>query len=176
MAKKEKGASSSNIQLLPKMTDWAQTMRNEAFNQFPGSEEDEERIIYTLYCWSDRADALELESFCFEHGYWRDWLWNWGQRSEKVKQAIDRVKIRLAHRRRMGCLTKKFDNATVFRSLWRYDPEEAENDNREDERKIKVAAAVAKARVEADKGAGNEKINVIVTWPDAEQKGGTKQC
>lgn len=171
MAHKKAGNIQTNkpIQPLSKRTTWWESMQKESLGLFPGRDEDDERLIYTLYMWSDREDALELEAFCDEYGIWRDWLWERGNRSPAVKKAIDRVKIRLAHKRRMGCLYKKLDNATVFRNLWRYDPEEAENDEREDSRKIKIAKAVAEAKAEAGKGHDGP-INFTVTFPDSDKE------
>ncbi len=110
--------------LLTKKSSWWEAMATgNALELFPGREDWKERLIYTLNTWADRKDALALEGFCEEYKLHRDQLYEMRDNYPEIKKAVDRVKVRIGHKRRMGALFKQFDAGVVFKDMHRYDPE-----------------------------------------------------
>lgn len=124
MNKKNKTDKNSiSLQVLSNSQTWHEYLSKEAFMFFPDKAEWRKRLIYTMLMWAEKEGSLELEQFYLQHKISRKTLYEWREKYEDIKEAIDEVKLILGSRRRIGAMTRKYDSKVVFKDMHRYDPE-----------------------------------------------------
>lgn len=135
---------------------WTAMLNPDAHRFFPGVDQLRERLIYTLLEWARDPDHLDTTQFLSEYYIPPRRMNEWIQRYPDVKEAWEQARLLLAGHRRVGSMKRKLDPKSCFRDIYRYDPSEAEVDER---------AAKLKNFNDDEKG-GNITINVLDKTPE----------
>ncbi len=115
--------NSTSIEELSKNRTWQEMMDNESYQLFAGNHQRNERLIFTLYKWSESEDALDLTQFCMQYKIPRQSLYDIRDKYPEVRKAMDNVKLFLGCRKRVGAIKKIYDKEAVFKDMHKYDPE-----------------------------------------------------
>ncbi|HWY34855.1 MAG TPA: hypothetical protein VNX68_09425 [Nitrosopumilaceae archaeon] len=126
--KKSKAASktpqdSTRIEPLGKDCTYLDYMSDNSGRLFPEKDNWRQRLIHTMFEWTDGKDSWEIEQFCKEYKIPRTTLYFWRDKYPDIRKAIDEVKLILASSRRIGALTKRLDKDVVFKDIHKYDSE-----------------------------------------------------
>jgi len=89
----------------------------------PGKDEWRQRLIRTMYAWSDRSTSLEILQFCMEYKIPRTTLYQWSEKYPDIKHAYENMKLNIACHRRVGTMNKKLDGAYAYKDMHKYDSE-----------------------------------------------------
>ena len=128
------------------------------FRMKPVSEAFIERLSEEYMAWAKKEDSLILSDFCDERHIEPRSFYNWCQKFDSMRDAHDYAKRRIASRRELGALNRKFSETMVIRRQHAYDPEWDKDKQRDKQDKIDIAIAVKKAAMEM----GDNKPQVIV--------------
>src|ERR1017187_9302819 len=101
---------------------WAIRAEREAFINYPGSDQWEQRLIHKLYNYFSQPDKLTLDQYCRDNFIFRDTLHSWQEKYPDVREAVNRIKIFIADNRRQGTYNNQL-NPLTFRDSFLYDPE-----------------------------------------------------
>jgi hypothetical protein len=124
MAKKtEVKFSQTNVDdgLLSNKRSWNDVIDREFLALSPGRDDWRERLIRTLYAWSERSTSLEILQFCMEYKIPRTTLFEWAEKYPDIKKAYESVKLNVACHRRVGTMNKKLDGAYAYKDMHKYD-------------------------------------------------------
>ena len=118
------------------------------FKMKPVSEAFIEKLAEEYMAWAKKEDSLILSDFCDERHIEPRSFYNWCQKFDSMKEAHDYAKRRIASRRELGALNRKFSETMVIRRQHAYDPEWDKDRQRDKQDKIDIAIAVKKAAME----------------------------
>lgn len=113
---------------LPKDCSYLEYLKEESFRFFPGKQEWRKRVAASLYSFPEEKDefkmhVVEVMQFCELYKIPYTTLLNWVSHYDDIRAAYTYMKLRLASRRRVGALHRRYDKDVVFRDLHLYDPE-----------------------------------------------------
>ena len=102
--------------------------------------------------WSDKETSLRFKDFLIERRINSKVFYDWCNRDEELQQEYEWTLAKIASRREIGAITRKFDSASALRMMPRYDEEWIANE-------IKLAEIKKIAQGEAS---GETKIMVVL--------------
>ncbi len=125
MAKKPVENSNPNVDngLLSNSRSWTDFMDQSTLEVFCGRDEWRQRLIRTMYSWSERSTSLEVLQFCMEYKIPYGTLREWDRRHPDISTAYQAMKLNIACHRRLGSMNKKLDGAYAYKDMHMYDPE-----------------------------------------------------
>jgi len=110
---------------------------------------------------SDGDEPLRLSQWLSHEGVYSADHQRWCKRHEPVRIAHEYVMSRLATRREIGALKRRYDASSVARNQWKYDRAERDEQLRIEDREEKMIKLRAEAKMEAD-GTGSQTITVVM--------------
>lgn len=113
---------------LPKDCSYLEYLKEDAFRFFPGKQEWRSRVCASLYSFPEEKDefkmpVVEVMQFCELYKIPYTTLLMWVNMYDDISHAYKYMKLRLASRRRIGALHRRYDKDVVFKDLHNYDPE-----------------------------------------------------
>jgi hypothetical protein len=103
---------------------WLERLPGQARNLFPGKNEWEKRLAWTLVEWADEERAYELEQFFWKYRIQRRNFNAQVERSPYLTNIVETVKIQLGSRKRIGALEGKLTPSMAMRDQHMLDPEQ----------------------------------------------------
>lgn len=103
---------------------WLELLPEAARQLYPGKDEWEKRLAWTLLEWADEERAYELEQFFWKYRMQRRNFNAQVERSAFLSNTVETVKIQLASRKRIGALEGKLTPAMAMRDQHMLDPEQ----------------------------------------------------
>lgn len=102
---------------------WSESLKAESFMRFPDNAEWRQRFIDLLFKWVEDENELLIEDFCWKYKLSRNTLYEWRDKYEDIRQAVNEVKIKIGSRRRKGVMNFKLQQSATYRDMHMYDPE-----------------------------------------------------
>jgi len=118
--KEEKNTGVSENAQLPLVIDEYYSVKSQQYH--PVTVKFVEREALRLYEWADVDSSLRISQFYNNSGYGSDTFERWCKRFDFMHKAYLYAMSKIAERREIGALTRKFDSNAVFRTLGFYDP------------------------------------------------------
>jgi len=115
--------STSDPRELSNSRSWSDFVDKETIEIYCAKSEWRERLIYTMYKWSEKPTSLEVLQFCMEYKIPYMTLREWERKYPDIGQAYTNLKLNLACHRRLGSMNKKLDGAYAYKDMHIYDPE-----------------------------------------------------
>jgi len=109
--------------LLSNSRSWTDFMDKDTLSVFCGRDEWRQRLIRTMYRWSEDPKSLEVMQFCIEYKIPYMTLREWEMKYPDIAEAYANIKRTIACHRRMGSMNKKLDGAYAYKDMHMYDPE-----------------------------------------------------
>ncbi len=126
MAKKQSDKIPNTIVdngLLSNSRSWVDYMDKDSLAMFPGKDEWRQRLIKTMYAWSEKPDSLEILQFCMEYKIPYGTLKEWDRIYPDIAEAYQAVKLNVACHRRVGTMNRKLDGTYAYKDMHWYQPE-----------------------------------------------------
>jgi len=123
MTKKQAANPIVDDGLLSNSRSWLDFMDEDTLSAFPGKDEWRQRLIKTMYQWSENPSSLEILQFCMAYKIPYNTLRNWEQAYPDIGKAYKEVKLNIACHRRVGTMNKKLDGAYAYKDMHWYQPE-----------------------------------------------------
>lgn len=124
---KKVSSKSGNITIdtreLSNSRSWQDFLDKETLAIYCGKDEWRERLIHTMYKWSERPASLEVLQFCMEYKIPYMTLREWERKYPDIGEAYKNMKLNIACHRRLGSMNKKLDGAYAYKDMHCYDPE-----------------------------------------------------
>lgn len=113
-----------NIELseLSNTRTWSDFINNDSFMEFPGKDDYNKRLAFTLMQWADKPESLEMIDFMTERKMSPRTMYEWIAKYPELKYAWDYAKLIVASRRRKGALKKIYSETVAFRDMHVLDP------------------------------------------------------
>lgn len=83
----------TDIKTLSKPRTWIESIESQSWIFFPEKQDWRNRLIHTMYEWSQLETSLELTQFCVEWKIPRRTFYDWRDAYQDIKNAIDEVKL-----------------------------------------------------------------------------------
>lgn len=116
----------------------------------------------------DGDEPLRLSQWLALEGIYHTDHTRWCKRHEPTRIAHEYVMARIATRREIGALKRRYDASSIARNQWKYDRVERAEQMRIESREEKIIKLRAEAKTEA--GTGNQTITVVMQPIEKEVK------